>query len=106
MSFRAVFYLVMALVGLIVPWFFNIRFMQQGTLIDFIVATWVNDATRSIGVDLLAAAAAGCVWMGSESKRLGMRRGWVWTVLTFTVAFGFAFPLFLFVRQRHLERAA
>ena len=36
------------------------------------------------------------------ARRIGMRHAWIYPVLTFTVALGFAFPLFLFMRERHL----
>ena len=97
-------YLVLAFLGLVVPWFFNLRFLQQGTFWDFLAATCVNDAACSISADVLIAAVAGCIWMLSEAKRQGMRHPWLWVLLTFFVAFAFAFPLFLFVRERRIRR--
>jgi hypothetical protein len=40
---------------------------------------------------------------GIEARRLGMRHWWVWPVLTFGIAFAFAFPLFLYFRDRRIE---
>lgn len=97
-------YLALAVLGLLVPWFFNLRFLQQGTFWDFLAATCVNDAACSISADILLAAIAGCLWMLSESKRQRMRHPWLWVLLTFSVAFAFAFPLFLFVRERQIRR--
>lgn len=99
-------YLALAVLGLVVPWFFNLRFMQQGTFWDFLAATCVNDAARSISADVLVAAIAGSIWMLSEAKRQRMRYPWLWVLLTFSVAFAFAFPLFLFVRERSMKRNA
>jgi len=63
----------------------------------------------SITVDLLVVAVAGCVLIVAESRRLGMRRAWLYIVLSGVTAFAFTFPLFLAMRQRritHLARAA
>jgi len=103
MSGISIVYLVLATLGLVVPWFFNLRFLQQGTFWDFLAATCVNDAACSISADVLIAAVAGCIWIVSEAQRLGMRHRWLWVLLTFSIAFAFAFPLFLFVRERHLR---
>lgn len=99
----SIVYLLLAASGLVVPWFFNLRFLRQGTLWDFLAATCVNDAACSISADVLIAAIAGCIWVVSEARRLRMPHPWVWVVLTFTVAFAFAFPLFLFARERRLR---
>jgi len=37
--------------------------------------------------------------MGVEGYRLGMKRLWIYYLLTFMVAFAFAFPVFLFMRE-------
>lgn len=96
-------YLMLAASGLLVPWFFNLRFLRQGTIWDFLAATCVNDAACSISADVLIAAIAGCIWVVNEAKRLRMPYPWLWVLLTFSVAFAFAFPLFLFVRERCLR---
>jgi hypothetical protein len=96
-------YLLLAASGLSVPWFFNLRFLRQGTIWDFLAATCVNDAACSISADVLIAAIAGCIWVVNEAKRLRMPYPWLWVLLTFSVAFAFAFPLFLFVRERRLR---
>ena len=46
------------------------------------------------------------VWLFAESRRLEMPRPWVYVVLTFGIAFAFAFPLFLLMRERRLARMA
>ena len=44
----------------------------------------------------------------AESRRIGMRYGWVYAALGGLVAFAFAFafPLFLLMRERHLKGAS
>jgi hypothetical protein len=53
-------------------------------------------------VDLLVAFLAGAIFMIAEGRRLGMRRSWVLVVLSVVLAFAFAFPLFLLLRERVL----
>lgn len=40
-----------------------------------------------------------------EARRLGLRHGWLFVVLTAGVAFACAFPLFRFVRDRRMRAA-
>jgi hypothetical protein len=59
-------------------------------------------AVSSIGVDLLVVAVAGVVFIVAESRRLGMKRAWLYIVLSLVTAFAFTFPLFLAMRERRL----
>lgn len=107
MSGVRILYLVLAIAGLVVPWYFNLQFMQQAggqfVLSDFVAAANSNAASSSLSWDLSIACLAGLCWIFFESKRLGLRFFWLYIVLAFTVAYAFAFPLFLFVRQGKLE---
>ncbi|MDP6834013.1 MAG: DUF2834 domain-containing protein, partial [Prochlorococcaceae cyanobacterium ETNP1_MAG_9] len=47
-------------------------------------------------------AGAITVWIFSESRRLKMKNLWIVIVGTFTIAFAFSAPLFLFLRERRL----
>ena len=49
------------------------------------------------------ACIAGLLWIFFEFRRLGLRFFWIYIILAFGVAYAFAFPLFLFVRQGKLE---
>ena len=55
---------------------------------------------------LPAACLAGLLWIFFESRRLGLRFFWIYIILAFSIAYAFAFPLFLFVRQGKLESMA
>ena len=112
--FRMTFMLIwtygsLALLGAIVPWFFNAQFIEETggfALIPFLELCFANPAAASISVDLVIGASAFTVWMISEGRRLRMPRLWVYIVLTFTVAFACAAPLFLLMRERHLKGMA
>jgi len=62
-----------------------------------------NAASRSLSWDLTIACFAGLTWIFFECRRLGLRFFWVYILLAFSVAYAFAFPLFLFIRQGKLE---
>ena len=109
MSPLQVVYGLLAILGLAVPWYFNVQFMSGGeSLLDlgaFLGAAFVNPASASLTVDLLVAFGAFVVWLFPEARRIGMRHSWIYAVLGFAVAFAFAFPLFLLMRDRHLQGA-
>lgn len=107
MSIPRILYLALALLGLVMTWYYNLQFMQESggafELRAFLDATSSNAASRSLSWDLAVACIAGLLWIFFESRRLGMRFFWVYIVLAFGIAWAFAFPLFLFVRQGKLE---
>lgn len=102
---RAVFFLVVALLGLVGTWAFNIAAILQHR--DY-VGDWLQSgpAVSSLTVDVLIAAVAAIAFMVFESRRLGMRRVWVYIVLIPLVALAFALPLFLAMRERALAARA
>lgn len=74
-------------------------------VIDFVHSTWLNDFyARSLTIDFWTGAIAGTLFMLYEGMRLKMKFWWVYIVLTFLIAFAFAFPLFLFTRERVLQK--
>lgn len=101
----ALVYLALAVIGLVWTWTFNILAITQ--MVDF-VGDLVNSgpAVSSITVDLLVVAVAGAILIIVEARRIGMKRGWLYVVVSGVTAFAFAFPLFLAMRQRHLTRRA
>jgi hypothetical protein len=98
---RAVFFLVVAIVGLVGTWTFNIAAIVGRRNY---VGDWLQSgpAVLSLTVDVLIAAVAVVAFMLFESRRLGMRRVWVYVVLIPLVALAFALPLFLAMRERAL----
>ena len=98
---RQVCYLVAALTGLVLTWYFNLRYSgSAGYLPDW----FANDASSSAAVDLIVLAAVASVFMLAESRRIGVRLpvalGFV--LAGFLVAMACAFPLFLLYRERRL----
>lgn len=101
------FYGVFAAAGAVVPWFFNIRFMIESeewlTPRDWIAAGFVTPLAGSITSDFLIGTTPVLVWMVVEARRLGMKRWWFYVVTTFLIAFAFACPLFLLMREIKLQ---
>src|SRR3989338_597246 len=106
MTIRQAIYLALSLAGLCLTWYHNIAFMQEAggafALGAFLDGVFANHASSSIGWDITIACAAFVIWMLREARELGMKHAWVYVVLIFGVAFAFAGPLFLFMRERHL----
>jgi hypothetical protein len=99
-------YLVLSLIGLIVPVYFN--FIADWTspdnpwwkpIVDFPVMS-------SFTADLLICASAATLFMITEGKRTQMKNVWVYIILSLVVAIAFAFPLFLYMRERQMKKSA
>jgi hypothetical protein len=107
MSIPRILYLLLAVAGVVLTGYYNLQFMQEsGGGFDigaFIEASAPNAAAKSLSADLMIACLAGLLWIFFESRRLGLRFFWIYIILAFGVAYAFAFPLFLFVRQGKLE---
>ena len=93
--------LSLAVLGLVVPWYFNLAFLLQGGSFapgPFFAAVSANLLTTGITWDVYLAAAAFGVWLLRDAKALGMRRRWLYVALTFGVGLSFALPLYLALR--------
>ena len=107
MSPLRIVYLLLAILGLVMTWRYNLQFMSEAggsfSITDFVAAANANPAASSLSWDLAVACIAGLTWMFFESRRLGMRFYWLYLIFSFGIAFAFTFPLFLFFRQGKLE---
>ena len=107
MSIARILYLILAIAGIVMTWYYNLQFMNESQgdfdIAAFIAAGSTNAAAKSLSWDLAIACIAGLCWIFFESRRLGMRFFWIYIPLAFGIAWAFAFPLFLFVRQGKLE---
>jgi hypothetical protein len=110
MSLTRIIYLLLAIAGLGMTWYYNLQFIADSggsfDVAEFMAAGATNAAAKSLSWDLAIACITGLTWIYFESRRMGLRFFWVYIVLAFSVAFAFAFPLFLFIRQGKLEQAA
>ena len=97
-------YMVLAAAGLITAWVFNgIAVMNN----ENYATAWFGSAVDWVlSADLSVVAIAAVVFMISEAKRLGMKRVWLYIVLSGVTAMAFTFPLFLAMRERKLATPA
>jgi hypothetical protein len=103
-------YLLLALAGAVVPWYFNIQHLLTSdipfTPVTFVQSGLDSPMSSSLTVDFFIGSTAMLVWMAVEGRRLGMRRVWLYFVATFAIAFAFACPFFMFMRERKLAAAS
>jgi hypothetical protein len=93
---------VLALLGLIIPWYFNIAFLLEGGSFapaPFVAAVAANKLTAGIAWDVYLCAAAFSVWLLNDAHTAGVRRRWLYVLLTFGVGLSFALPLYLALRK-------
>lgn len=71
----------------------------------FIDAYKIGGASAFLTVDLLACWAVYLIWVVPDAKRIGLgaKKGWIFFFLSF-LGTCFALPLYLVVRERHLDR--
>ena len=104
---RQIVYGVLAVVGLVGTWYFNLTYDgSDAGGVSYLAAWFANAASSSAAVDLLVAFAAGSIFMITEGRRLGMRAPWLYVVFGAVLAFAFTFPLFLLLRERALNARA
>ncbi len=97
-------YLILAVCGFVFPTLSNIEYASTygfTNLLNFIDLANINPAAQSLSRDLFIGASSVTIWIINESKRLKMKNTWI-VYLSFLIAFAFAAPLFLFLRERRL----
>ena len=97
-------YVVLAIAGAAGTWFFNLQMADLGS---FFFQVWDTPLTSSLTVDLLVVVLAFYVFMAIEGRRLRIPPALLVSlaVLTWLVALACALPLFLFFRERAMDRA-
>lgn len=105
------FYLLMAGLGAVVPWTYNAMALAEigagfTPQAFFLVGFQGSAMLGSLAADFWIGATASIVWMLIEARRLKMRFWWALLPLTLLVAWACALPLFLYLRERQLERSA
>ena len=94
-------YFLMALAGLILPFWVFIPYTQQygldlARIVDEALAT---EMSRFIAADLFIALLAFWVLVYRECKRYAFKAWWLFILATGAIGFSFAVPAFLFVRE-------
>ena len=94
----ATMYYVLAAIGLVATWYFNVQFFLGGGSVapgSFFGSAFANALTAAITVDIYWAALVFSVWAVLERSRLGSPSPWLYIALSLCVGLAFAFPLYL-----------
>ena len=105
-TIRQSIYIVLALAGAGITWYWNARFINQQSgfpILQYVADNYANFASASISNDIIVVVITFLVWSLFEARRLGMRHWWMYPLLTFMVAIAFSLPLFLFMRERQID---
>ena len=103
-------YAALSVIGYVAAnWFVVLVSLDTGNVLlwthpfETMAGMFANRIAAAFAIDLLLTALVACIWFHAEGKRLGMRRVWLYWVLT--LAFGLAgtLPLFLLHRENYLE---
>ncbi len=98
-------YALLAIAGLVFTMYYNIQFIIEhgGFSVSlFVKENYLNAASASISNDVIVASLVFLFWSYFEAQRLRMKHWWVYLITNFCIAFAFAFPLFLLMRERAL----
>ncbi len=105
-SFIMYLYLILAILGIVLPWYYNIQYIMDGNTLTF-QAMWkhgmATSLSSSLTVDLLIGVTAFEIFMIAEAIRLKMKWYGIYIVFTFLIAFAFACPFFLYMRERKIK---
>jgi hypothetical protein len=101
-------YLLLCVLGLVLPyWQFVPWVLEHGlNLRLFVSELFANRIGGFFGMDVLVSAVALCVFASAEGRRLGMRDRWMPVVAVLLVGVSLGLPLFLYLREIHLDRRA
>jgi hypothetical protein len=112
---RQLIYAALILVGFVGTQYYLIQFVEQTsgefTIANLIAFDWArfmadgyaNPAASFISVDVAIGLAGFIVFCVAECSRIKMKMGLVCIPVALFVAYAVAWPLFLLMRERHLE---
>ena len=101
---RAAFYFTLSFIGFVTAWFFNGIAVMNAQ--DYLAAWFGAEVDWVLSMDLLIVAVAGSAFMIFEAKRLGMKRVWLYLLLSGVTAMAATFPFFLAMRELKLAKTA
>jgi hypothetical protein len=101
-------YLVLCVVGILlpcsqfVPWL-----VEHGLDLSFFFhELFANRIGGFFGLDVIVSSLVLWIFVFAEGRRLGMRRLWLPIIAGLIVGVSLGFPLFLYMRQVHLDKSA
>ncbi len=99
-------YLALAFLGIILPYSQYIPFhLENGFNIPLMFEQlFVNNITMFFAFDLFVAAAVVIVFIIHEGRKKEIKYYWIPLLSIFMIGLAFAFPLFLYLRERQLKK--
>lgn len=96
------FYLLMAVVGTVVPWiFFGSFFALSGIDIPlFLQSLFVNGAAGGFSADVLISIPVFWIWSWRDATQHSVARWWLVLPANFFVGLSLALPLYLYLRKQ------
>ena len=102
---RKSIYLILALLGLVVPYWFLFKFLSTNgfDLALLVQQLFANNISTFFAVDLVISILVFWLYMIAEANKLHMKNWWLYILASLTVGLSFALPLFLYFREGKLE---
>lgn len=99
-------YLLLCVIGAILPFTQYVPFvLAHGWHLQiFFQQMLANRVSIGLTLDLVVAAIVFIIFIFTEGKRLGIHFLWLPLTVTLLIGLSSGFPLFLYMRQIHLER--
>jgi hypothetical protein len=101
-------YLLLCVVGTVLPYWKLLPWLMEHGL-DLSLLCQELFATRIgafFGLDVIVSAIVLFIFVFTEGRRIALPTLWLPIIATLLVGVSLGLPLFLFLRQRHLDRAA
>jgi Terpene cyclase DEP1 len=101
-------YLLLCVAGFVLPYWQFLPWLLQHrlNLVLFARELFANRVSAFFGMDVVVSAVVLLAFSRIESARLKIPRRWVVIVALLTVGVSLGLPLFLYLRERQLERVA
>lgn len=95
------FYLAMAVIGTLLPWFFFGSFFALNGLdiLLFLQSLFANGAAAGFSVDVLLSILVFLVWSWQDAARNKIRHWWLVLPASCTVGLSLSLPLYLWLRE-------
>jgi uncharacterized protein DUF2834 len=95
-------YLLLAVVGAVVPYLFFFQFVQSEGLniSSFIAALFVNDAASGFTADLLLSSFVFWLFMFHQLRKSHNPQPYLFIILNLTIGLSCALPAYLYARER------
>lgn len=98
-------YVVLAIAGAVFPlWQFAPFLREHGLNLPLMIAQLFSTPVSAFfGVDVIVSSVVLWAFVFIEGRRAGMRQLWLPVLASLTVGVSLGLPLFLYMRERHLQ---